>query len=124
MNRGLPVPLSETASVPLLDVGLTGLNVISIEQLAPAARVVPQWLDGWKIDVAVMPVMLRGSGLLLVNVAVRMAEVPTWTSPKRTNCGSRTTSTPTPDNGTVCGLPDAECVTVSAPDLGPTLVGV
>ena len=63
-------------SVPMLDVWLTGLNLTSIEQLAPAARIVPQLLDSWKIDVVVMLVMVRGLRLLLVKVAVRVAVVP------------------------------------------------
>lgn len=33
-------------------------------------------------------------------------------------------STATPDKGTMCGLTEAELVTVSAPDLRPPLVGV
>lgn len=74
--RGRLVPLSLTTSVPVLDVELTGLNVMSIEQLAPAARIVPQLLDCWKIDVVVMLVMFRGLGLLLLKVAVRVAVVP------------------------------------------------
>ena len=71
-----------------------------------------------------MPAIETTLELLFVKVTVCVAVAPVWTSPKAREAGEKATSTPVPVNCTLCGLPNAECVIVTAPALGPALVGV
>jgi hypothetical protein len=124
MVCGLPTASSATDSTPETGTARVGEKVTSMRQLIPAPSVAPQALCREKPGGTEMSAIVTTLELLFVKVTLCVAVSPVWTSPKLKEFGEKTTSTPVPDNGTVCGLPRAEPVIVSSPVLGPALAGV
>jgi len=110
---GDPAALSATDSVALRPVAEAGVNVTEMEQLAPAARDVPQVLVWAKSlgsePVIVMPVMASAALPVLESVAVCAAVVVPVMDVKVSVAGVSVATgaggtTPVPLNEIVCGV--------------------
>ena len=126
---GLPEALSEMLRVPVLVPPAVGLKVTEMEQLAPAATLVPQALVAEKSPLAVMPEMVSAEMPVLVKVTdCAVLLVPdTWTAKVREEDDKLTAGpegVPVPLKLTVCALPLALSVSVRLPERLPVAVGV
>ena len=124
---GLPLALSVILKMPDCMPAAPGLKVTLIVQLAPEATLLPQvfvWLNGPVTEILLMskiprPVLvsLTGCAGLLVNT--------TWSGKVRLVGESVTAGdTPTPVNGSACGLLGALSVTLTVPVRVPVAEGL
>jgi hypothetical protein len=101
------------------------LNLTAIVQLAPPARLVPQLLVCEKsplfVPVIPMPEIVNAvpPAFLMVTLVAPLV-VPTVRLAKVIEAGDRETAVPVPLKLTVCGLPGALSVTLTAAVLDPT----
>lgn len=123
---GLPGASSIMVSVPSRAPPAVGLNVTLIEQLAPAATLLPQVFDCIKSLLAEMLVMANGSLPVLVSwTGCEALDVPTICAENVKLEGVRLTpeGSPQPARRTVCGTTEALVVKVSVPPRLPSAVG-
>ena len=116
---GLPPPVSEIDTFAVREPNTIGLKVTVIEQLAPAATLVPQVLV-WEKSLAFVPVTVIDFTVMactLVLVSVTLCGVlvePTLTFPKLRLDDESCTNVPVPVRVAACGLPGALSVMVMA----------
>lgn len=123
---GLVLASSVTVSVPVSVPTAVGVNVMLIEQLLLAARVVTQPVAA-KSPVVATLVMFRGTDWLLVRVTVLalLVVLIAWLEKATVALGEIVTGfTPEPLKVAVCGLLLASSVTVKVPELVPSAEGV
>jgi len=128
---GLPVASLVTVSVPVRGPAAVGVNVtVNMHAfVGPGFIVAGHDAVLLKSPEVVTDEMRKGPVPVLVTDTVWAAlEVPTFCDGKTIDGGLIATpgvrTTPVPDSGTVCGLPGASLVIVSAPLRGPAAVGV
>jgi hypothetical protein len=137
-EKSIPVPASATWLVPSVSTMVTaplrappcvGLKITVMVQEAPAFTVLPQLFVSLKSPPALIAEICRAAVPLLASLMVCADEaVPTGSAPNCNPVGASKTEgdgvPPVPDNGTICGLPEASSATESAPTRFPLCVGV
>jgi len=123
-----PTALLFRVNMPVLFPRAVGVKAMYTEQLAPAARVVPQLLVWLKSPVRVKPLMDSGPAPLLVSVSVwEVLDVLTNCEAKVNEEGENAPlgEIPEPDRLTACGLPPrASSAIVTIPVRLPVVVGL
>jgi len=127
---GLPEALSVTLKVPVRVPEAAGVNVTLMLQFPPAANELPQLLVWPKSPLAAIPVMVSAALPVLesVTVCAALVEFNVWLA-NVNDAGERLApgvpgANPVPVRPTICGLPAALSVIVTAAPRAPAAVGV
>jgi hypothetical protein len=124
---GLPAALSVIVTIPVLVPVALGVNVTGRRQLAPASSELPQVLASAKSPVTAIPLIQSALVPVLLIVTDWAGLVVSQFCQGKVNVRlerETTGAVPVPNRVTLCGLPAALSVIVTAAFRAPTAVGV